>query len=216
MKKIYIMLLLALCCTSGMFGQTNHAVANGLSTSLERQIMTMIEKYCENIEKISSTSGQISNEEKIRIRRENMPKLFYQYDMRRVSIETNKGKNAKRLHDYLYNLQRQAGMQRPGKERMEQQGEEELVFVFYTNMDLNIPQTAFIDGGNVNAEYRMNTPEPIIMENYNDGMKRKATSAVKKPLTVTPKGNIIIYHIWNAKDVAPFMLLGDVYIINRK
>lgn len=117
MKRITA-IFVTLCCILMVQAQgSNRSSAVGEMDKLEE----LVDRFCRYVEVVGSTHS-VSVEEKNKIRRDSVRPLFLDYT-ERVMITTSgtagQYKVKKKMHDYFYNLQRQAGKARTEGRRVE-------------------------------------------------------------------------------------------------
>ena len=86
-----------------------------------QQLESLVDKFCHYVEVIGSTHS-VSKEEKDRIRKYEIRPLFFEYDERKMITTSGidgKIENEKLMHEYFYNLQRQAGRPKNTGQRTE-------------------------------------------------------------------------------------------------
>lgn len=138
MKKI-VCLAMLLCCMSMT---TVHAQSSSKKFSSTEEIMKhlegLVEKFCHYVEVIGSTES-VSQADKNRMRRQEVPELFYRYNERKmVTTAGAKGtiQSRKKMADYFRNLQTQSQSQSNLRNRTNVLYD--LEFVFAGNVDGNL------------------------------------------------------------------------------
>lgn len=107
MRKIVCLTMMLFCVSLTVLQAQNSEKNVAASENVVNSPETLIEKFCNYLEVIGNTKS-VSEDIKNRIRRYELPELFYKYDMRKVTTFINdKGvvKSHKSLPDYFRHLQ---------------------------------------------------------------------------------------------------------------
>ena len=114
MKNIVLLAMMAVCLSS--FSATSQTKVQGKKPltkeqQLVKEMKHLAEEFRHCVEQIGS-NGSLTEKEKDRMRREEVPKLFYRYNDRyMITTRGNGAVTAKRkMKDFFYNLQKQARM----------------------------------------------------------------------------------------------------------
>ncbi len=138
MKKI-LCIALMFCCVSLVHAQYKTVKKNEVSSEeLMDRLDALVDQFCKYVEVIGST-GSVSEAEKNRMRRQDVPELFYRYNERKMITtygQGGKGKSQKKMFDYFRNLQTQAKSNNSLKSKNNVTYDMEFVFAC-TNGELN-------------------------------------------------------------------------------
>ena len=112
MKKVVLLAMMAVCLSSfTAMGQTKTRGQKPLTAEqVTEKFKELSEIFCTYIERIGST-GSLTEKEKDRMRREEVPKLFFRYGERYMKTTQGVGGvviRKPKMKDYFYNLQKQA------------------------------------------------------------------------------------------------------------
>lgn len=190
MKKIFgLDMLLCFMALTPVQAQTTRG--KSLTTDeIMQHLEELVDKFCHYVEVIGST-GSVSEAEKNRIRRREVPELFYRWDERRM--KTTGGADgtilrSPKMKDYFYNLQDQAKEKITLNSETKVMYDLEFYFLGNANDNLKWKEIRTYEDGIVEYEAKVMIYQTYIKETVSRGgnreMKRSREEVDAKEMTI--------------------------------